>query len=68
MISIQLDKKRSRSFPGKAIAFVMCANNVVVSHNALKKIWRSHIFATQSQWHLSNTKTGDTAYQATCTT
>ncbi|ACC85129.1 hypothetical protein [Nostoc punctiforme] len=23
---------------------------------------------TQSQWHLSDTKTGDTAYQATCTT
>jgi hypothetical protein len=22
----------------------------------------------QSQWHLSNTKTGNTAYQATCTT
>ncbi|MEH1783337.1 MAG: hypothetical protein V7L26_30455 [Nostoc sp.] len=22
---------------------------------------------TQSQWHLSDTKTGDTAYQATCT-
>ncbi|WP_190916722.1 hypothetical protein [Nostoc sp. FACHB-892] len=31
-------------------------------------IWRSHIFVTQSQWHLSGTKTGDTAYQATCTT
>lgn len=46
----------------------MCAKNVVVQHNALKKIWRSHIFATQSQWHLSDTKTGDTAYQATCTT
>lgn len=44
----------------------MCANNVVVSHNALKKIWRSHIFVAQSQWHLSNTKTGDTAYQAMC--
>ncbi|MBD2565896.1 MULTISPECIES: hypothetical protein [Nostoc] len=40
----------------------------MVQHNALKKIWRSHIFATQSQWHLSNTKTGDTAYQATCMT
>ncbi|WP_335030318.1 hypothetical protein [Nostoc sp.] len=39
----------------------------MVSHNALKKIWRSHIFAAQSQWHLSNTKTGDTTYQATCT-
>ncbi|MBD2536754.1 hypothetical protein H6G97_48945 [Nostoc flagelliforme FACHB-838] len=31
-------------------------------------IWRSHIFAAQSQWHLSDTNTGDTAYQATCTT
>jgi hypothetical protein len=46
----------------------MCAKNVVVQHNALIKIWRSHIFLTQSQWHLSITETGDTAYQATCTT
>ncbi|HYX17460.1 MAG TPA: hypothetical protein VE944_24515 [Nostoc sp.] len=44
----------------------MSAKNVVVQHNALKEIWRSHIFVAQSQWHLSNTKTGDTAYQATC--
>ncbi|MBN3905629.1 MAG: hypothetical protein HWQ35_03320 [Nostoc sp. NMS1] len=40
----------------------------MAQHNALKKIWRSHIFVTQSQWHLSITETGDTAYQATCTT
>ncbi|MHC5833176.1 MAG: hypothetical protein ACYT04_98620, partial [Nostoc sp.] len=38
-----------------AVAFVMCANNVVVQHNALKKIKRSFASIAQSQWQLSIT-------------
>ncbi|NDJ26016.1 hypothetical protein GS682_31445 [Nostoc sp. B(2019)] len=54
-ISIQLDKRRSQTLDGWAIAFTMCANNVVVWHNALKKCKRSFAFIAQSQWHLSIT-------------
>ncbi|MBD2302880.1 hypothetical protein [Nostoc sp. FACHB-190] len=36
--------------------FWFLRTNVVVDHNALIKIWRSR-FKTQTQWHLSITKT-----------
>ncbi|MHC5746719.1 MAG: hypothetical protein ACYTXT_33475 [Nostoc sp.] len=37
-----IGEKAIAKFGRRAIAFVMCTKNVVVQHNAFKKIWRSH--------------------------